>query len=74
MTQVLELSFQAANGKPFTLTVDAPKTNLTVGQVYSAMQTIIQQNIFHKDGYDLISIEGARIVERNVSNFDLASV
>lgn len=74
MTQVLELQFLASNGKPFTITVDAPKAGLTVGQVYNAMQTIVQQNIFQKEGFDITGIQGARIVERNVSNFDLASV
>lgn len=72
MTQVLELQFEVANGKLFTITVDAPKVDLTVGQVYSAMQTIVQQNIFHKEGFNITGLKGARIVERNVSNFDLA--
>lgn len=74
MTQVLELQFEVANGKPFTITVDAPKENLTVGQVYSAMQVIVQQNIFHKDGLSITGLKGARIVERNVSNFDLTAL
>lgn len=74
MAQVLELQFEVANGKTLTLTVDAPKPAITVGQVYSAMQIIVQQNVFQKEGFSLSGLKGARIVERNVSNFDLTTI
>lgn len=71
MAEVLELQFESTDGKSFTISVDSPKTDLTVGQVYTAMQTIVQQDIFHKDGFNVTSIKGARVVERNVSNFEI---
>ena len=60
MAQVLELQFEAAHGKPFMLSVDAPKEGLTASQVQSVMQTIVQQNIFHKDGFDIVKMESAQ--------------
>lgn len=71
MAEVLELQFESTDGKSFTISVDSPKPDLTVGQVYTAMQTIVQQDIFHKDGFNVTSIKGARIVERNVSDFEI---
>ena len=72
MAQVLEMQFETADGQSLTISVDAPKANLSTAQVYGAMDTIIKQDVFHKDGMSITSIKGARIVERNVTNFDLS--
>lgn len=71
MAQVLELQFEVSSGRNLTISVDAPKPDLSVGQVYSVMQTIMQQDVFQVEGSGIIGLKGARIVERNVSNFDI---
>jgi len=72
MTKVLELKFNTENGKTMTLTVNDPKESLTAGEVEAAMQEIIASNVFHYNGSSLVAINQARIVERNVSEFELA--
>lgn len=71
MTKTLELKFNVANGKTMNLTIQNPKDNLTPADITSAMQTIINQNIFHQNTYELVSINQARIVERNVTDIQL---
>ncbi|QCR32622.1 DUF2922 domain-containing protein [Lysinibacillus sp. SGAir0095] len=72
MTQVLELKFDTSNGKTMTLTVDQPREDLTALEVETVMQTIISANIFHNSGSSLVAINQARIVERTVSEIEIA--
>lgn len=72
MSQVLELKFNTANGKTMTIAVNDPKSTLTASEISSAMQTIIAQDIFHNEGNDLVSINQARLIDRNVSDINLA--
>lgn len=71
MAVTLEMKFNTENGKTLTLSVSEPKDNLSAEEVSQAMQTIIDQNVFHNEGYGLVSINQARIVERNVSELEL---
>lgn len=67
----LEMRFNTANGKTLTLTVSEPKEDITAAEVAAVMQTIIDQDVFHNEGFALVSINQARIVERNVSELEL---
>lgn len=71
MTKVLELKFQTANGKTMNLPIQNPKENLTPAEIVNAMQTIINQNVFHYKGFELVGIDQARIVERNITEIQL---
>lgn len=71
MAKTLELKFDLANGKTMSLSIQDPKDNLTPSEVTQAMQTIINQNIFHQNSYGLVGINQARIVERNVTDIQL---
>lgn len=72
MTQVLELKFDTANGKTTTISINEPKPNLTGAEISTVMQTIIDQNVFHNEGYALVAKKQARIVERNVTEIALS--
>ncbi|RKQ14453.1 DUF2922 domain-containing protein [Lysinibacillus endophyticus] len=71
MTQVLELKFDTDNGKQVTLSINNPKSNLTPAEIATAMTTVINQNVFHKDGHALTAINQARMVARTITEFDL---
>ncbi len=71
MALTLEMKFNAENGKTLTISVNEPKENLTALEVAEAMQTIIDQNVFHNEGFPIVAIHQARIVERNVSELEL---
>lgn len=71
MAKNLEMKFNTANGKTLTVTVSEPKENITAAEVATSMQTIIDQDVFHNEGFALVSMNQARIVERIVSELEL---
>ncbi|MEO4052629.1 DUF2922 domain-containing protein [Solibacillus sp. CAU 1738] len=71
MSQTLQLVFEMPENKTMTLSVASPKLDLTAGQVSAAMQTIVDQNIFMKDGLSILAKKSARIVDRVVTDFDV---
>lgn len=73
MAQVLQLVFANAEGNTMTISIPDPKPNLTEAQVNAAMQTIIDQATFSKDGFAYNVKKTARIVERHVTAFELTN-
>lgn len=67
MAKVLEMLFDTAQGKKFTISVDEPRADLTGPEVDSGMQALLASNVFNADGANLVSAYQARIVERNVT-------
>lgn len=67
MAQVLEMLFDTAQGKKFTISVDEPRADLTEAEVDSGMQALLASNVFYVDGANLVSAYQARIVERTVT-------
>ena len=70
MAKTLELIFETTGGKAVTLTVDEPRSDLTAQELYTGMQAIIDQNVFEVSGSPLASVKSARIVERNVVEYE----
>ncbi|MGI2326654.1 DUF2922 domain-containing protein [Planococcus sp. YIM B11945] len=71
MAKTLELIFQTAAGKDVTLSVDEPRENVTEQEMLAGMQAIIAQNIFEVQGSPFSLAKGARVVERNVVEYEL---
>ncbi|SOC06228.1 hypothetical protein SAMN05880501_104216 [Ureibacillus xyleni] len=71
--KVLELKFDTEIGKIVTISISDPKPNLTPDQIKTAMTAIIDSDVFHKEGYKFTAINQARIVARDVTEFDLMS-
>ena len=71
MTQVLELVFELTDGKSLTLSVPNPKAGITENEVNTAMQTIMSSNVFVREGATIAAKKGARIVEREVTEFEV---
>lgn len=67
-TKRLELQFNNLAGKRITLSVLDPKDNLLADDVETVMNQLIISNIFDSVGGDLVSIAGARIVTRDVTD------
>lgn len=68
MSRVLEMKFEAANGKVFTLSLNDPKPNLTSSEISNAMQSIINHDVFHVEGASLSSIKQARLIDKTITN------
>ena len=74
MTQVLELQFETSTGKTSTITIDTPKQDVTAEEIKQVMQTIITANVFEVQAGTFVGMKGARIVDRQVSPFELEIV
>ena len=66
MAKTLEMVFETQDGKSSTISVENPKEPVDVSQLKMAMQQMIVANAFTSTSGDLISVKGARLVERNV--------
>lgn len=67
----LELKFLNEDGKTVTYSLEQPVEPVVPATVKNAMDDIITQNAFTSSGGDLISIKGARIVDREVTEIEL---
>ncbi len=70
-TKKLIMTFKSQGDKNVNLTVDDPKENLSESEVISAMNLIIEKNIFCPGEVDLIEVVKAKVVETNSTEYDL---
>jgi Protein of unknown function (DUF2922) len=71
MAKTLELQFGTDLGKVARLTVDNPVEPVDVAALKLAMESIIASNAFFSAYGDLVSVGGARVVERNVTEYEI---
>ncbi len=71
MAKTLELIFETSAGKDVVLSVEEPRETLTALELATGMQTIITQNIFEVEGSPFAIAKGARVVERNVVDYEV---
>lgn len=72
MAKTLELQFVTEFGKPARITVDNPKEPIDQDVVKQSMGLIVAAGIFNTANGNLASVKGARVVERNVNDYELA--
>jgi hypothetical protein len=63
----LVMSFLNEEGKKTSVRLTSIKDNLTEAEVSTAMNAVVEKNIFFSTGGDLKTKDSAQIVERNVS-------
>ncbi|GIN61713.1 hypothetical protein J27TS8_17060 [Robertmurraya siralis] len=71
MAKTLELQFLTEFGQSQNLTVDAPKGPIDEAEVKAAMEAIIASNAFRSSKGRLANIKGARVIERNVTEYEI---
>lgn len=71
MAKTLELNFVTDTGKSANVTVDSPKEPIDPAHVKLAMEQVIASNAFYSVNGNLVSAKGARVVERNVVEYEL---
>ena len=67
----LELEFLNEEGKKFVISIDDPREDLTEQEVGLAMAYIIANNVFVSSMYDLVEVNGARIVTTSVQTLEV---
>jgi hypothetical protein len=71
MAKALELQFTTQLGKTARISIDAPVEPVDTDQVKQVMDTIIATNVFQSNSGALVSAEGARVIERNVTEYEV---
>jgi hypothetical protein len=71
MAKTLELQFGTEFGKVARLTVDNPVEPIDPAALKVAMEAIIASNAFFSASGNLVSVGGARVVERNVTEYEI---
>lgn len=67
----LELAFRDEAGKKFTISIDSPREDLTEGEVSSAMEDIVDKEIFATPTGDVVALDSARLISTTVEELDV---
>jgi hypothetical protein len=71
MAKTLELQFGTEFGKTARLSVDNPKEPIDEVVVKLSMEQIIASEIFTTSSGKFVSAKGARVIDRNVTDYEL---
>ena len=72
MAKTLELQFINMEGKIAKINVDSPIDPVDPQALAAAMDEIVTSNVFITNGGEFVSKKGARIIDRNVTEIELA--
>ena len=67
----LVMIFRNSAGKNVTISIDDPKDDLTEEQIKTAMELIVEKNVFKKHDYALVEAVEAQIVTTQTTGYDL---
>lgn len=72
MAKSLELTFMTNMGKQARISIDNPKESVDETTVKQAMEEMLAANIFQNQNGALAEIKGARVIERNVTEYEIS--
>ena len=72
MAKTLELQFATESGKSARLSLDNPKEPIDQAVVKQSMEQIIASGVFYSANGNLSTVQGARVIERNVTDYEIA--
>jgi hypothetical protein len=71
MAKTLELQFGTEMGGTARISIDNPKEPIETATVKTSMNQIIAAGVFFSPTGNLVSVKGARVVDRNVTDYEL---
>ena len=71
MAKTLELQFFTSMGKSAKVSIDNPIEPVNPAAVKLAMERIVLSNVFATQSGDLAAVDSARVIERNVTDYDI---
>jgi hypothetical protein len=71
LAKTLELQFVTVAGKSARVTLDNPKEPVDPALVKQSMEQIIVAGAFYSASGDYVSVQGARVIERNVTDYEI---
>ncbi len=72
LAKTLELQFITETGETTTISMESPKEPVDAAAVKIAMDQIVASNAFYSAKGQLVSPKGIRVIERNVTPYELA--
>ena len=67
----LVMTFKSEGDKTVNLTIDDPRDDISEAEVISAMNLILEKNIFSPDNVDLKEAVKAKVIQTETTEFDL---
>ena len=67
----LVMTFKNEVGKEVSISIEDPKDDLTEQQIKTAMELIVEKNIFKKKNYGFVSAVKAEVVNTQTTEYDL---
>nr|WP_294575525.1 DUF2922 domain-containing protein [uncultured Romboutsia sp.] len=70
-TKRLVMSFLTSEDKKVSLTVDNPRDDINETEIKSAMDLVVEKNIFAPNGSDIVATVEAKVVVTDTTEYDL---
>lgn len=70
-TKRLVMSFLTSEDKKVSLTVDNPREDINEAEIKSAMDLVVEKNIFAPNGSDIVATVEAKVVVTDTTEYDL---
>ena len=70
-TKKLIMSFLTSDDKKVSLSVDYPREDITETEIKSAMDLVVEKNIFAPNGGNIVSTVEAKVVVTDTTEYDL---
>lgn len=70
-TKRLVMSFLTSDDKKVTLSVDNPREDINENEIKSAMDLVVEKNIFAPNGSDIVATVDAKVVVTDTTAYDL---
>ena len=70
-TKRLVMSFLKKKKKKVSLTVDNPREDINETEIKSAMDLVVEKNIFAPNGSDIVATVDAKVVVTDTTEYDL---
>ena len=71
MAKTLELTFNGEDGGSVKISVRNPKDSLTPTEIKTAMEQMVQANIFTSSEGDIVGVKSARMIDRTTADIEL---
>ena len=71
LNKKLVMTFKTTDDKKVSISVDNPREDLSEDEIKTAMELIIDKNIFAPNGADLAALVSAKVVQTDTTNYDL---
>ena len=70
-TKRLVMTFKTTDDKKVSLSVDNPREDITETEIKSAMDLVVEKNIFAPNGADIVASVEAKVVVTDTTEYDL---